>query len=175
MSAVKNLPASVRQRLLNLSRQNSRSFTEVEPDGLVFDAETLHAERIKVDADYEGIRVRFSGLLDTVRINMQIDIGFGDVVHPAPEEMTLPAMQRNTEVPASLKPLFDALIGIKQIQWAAFRRKLQQPQVPESFQDLSTSILGFIEPIIGAVSTGIPFRKRWHAPGPWSPDQEEEN
>lgn len=211
--------------------------SEVEPDGLHFDAETLHAEKIKVDADYEGIRVQFSGLLDTVRINMQIDIGFGDVVHPVPEVTTLPTMlafpapimlcysreaaiaekveamislgelnsrmkdfydvwllsrqfefdgstlvqslrgtfkQRNTEVPASLKSLFEALVRIKQIQWDAFRRKLQQPQVPESFQDLSASIRGFIEPVIGAIFTGIPFRKRWHAPGPWSPYQEEE-
>jgi hypothetical protein len=167
----------------------------VEPDGLAFDAETLHAEKIRVDADYEGIRVRFSGQLDTARINMQIDIGFGDTVHPAPEETALPTMlafpapvvlcynretviaekveamitlgelnsrmkdfydvwllsrqfdfdgstlqqslrgtfqQRNTKVPASLKPLFDVLLGPKQVQWAAFRGRLQQPLVPVS-------------------------------------------
>ncbi len=32
-----------------------------EPDGLVFDLDSIKAERIKEDADYEGVRVRFTG------------------------------------------------------------------------------------------------------------------
>jgi hypothetical protein len=57
---------------------------EVDPDGLVFDSESIRTERITEDADYEGVRVRFSGFLGTVRISMQIDIGFGDIVYPEP-------------------------------------------------------------------------------------------
>jgi hypothetical protein len=58
---------------------------EVDPDGLVFDSESIRTERITEDANYEGIRVRFSGFLGTARINMQIDIGFGDIIYPGPE------------------------------------------------------------------------------------------
>ena len=65
---------------------------EVDPDGLVFDSESIRTERITEDADYEGIRVRFSGFLGTARINMQIDIGFGDIVYPEPEKAELPCM-----------------------------------------------------------------------------------
>lgn len=65
---------------------------EVDPDGLVFDPDTIQAERITEDADYEGIRVRFRGTLDSARVNMQIDIGFGDVVFPAPEKSDLPTL-----------------------------------------------------------------------------------
>ena len=36
---------------------------DVEPDGLVFKANTVKAIRIKEDADYAGVRVRFQGLL----------------------------------------------------------------------------------------------------------------
>ena len=64
----------------------------VDPDGLVFDPESIRTERITEDADYEGIRVRFSGLLGTARISMQIDIGFGDIVYPGPEMVELPSM-----------------------------------------------------------------------------------
>ncbi len=64
----------------------------VEPDGLTFEADSIHAERITEDADYEGIRIRFLGLLERARIHMQIDIGFGDVVYPEPERMDFPAM-----------------------------------------------------------------------------------
>ena len=65
---------------------------KVDEDGMVFDPDSLHAEPITEDADYEGIRIRFRGSLDTARVVMQIDVGFGDIVYPAPEEAFLPAM-----------------------------------------------------------------------------------
>lgn len=66
--------------------------TEVEPDGMLFDPDTVKAERIKEDADYEGVRVRFVGLLGKARAAMQIDVGFGDVVTPGAETITYPAL-----------------------------------------------------------------------------------
>ncbi|MBW2648005.1 MAG: nucleotidyl transferase AbiEii/AbiGii toxin family protein [Deltaproteobacteria bacterium] len=65
---------------------------DMEADGLAFDADSIQTERITEDADYEGIRIRFRGALDSARINMQVDIGFGDVVYPEPEESELPTM-----------------------------------------------------------------------------------
>ncbi len=61
-------------------------------DGLAFDPDTVRGERIKEDADYEGVRVRFIGTLDNARVNMQIDVGFGDIVHPGPVEAELPTI-----------------------------------------------------------------------------------
>jgi predicted nucleotidyltransferase component of viral defense system len=51
-------------------------------DGLVFDPDSVKAQAIKEDADYEGVRVRFRALLGKARITMQADVGFGDTVHP---------------------------------------------------------------------------------------------
>jgi hypothetical protein len=65
---------------------------EVEPDGVMFDLTTVKAERIKEDADYEGVRVRFVGLLGKARVAMQIDVGFGDVVTPRAESITYPTL-----------------------------------------------------------------------------------
>jgi len=59
---------------------------EVEPDGLIFDADSVKAERITEDADYEGVRVTFTAYLERARIPIQIDIGFGDAITPAPVE-----------------------------------------------------------------------------------------
>ena len=64
----------------------------VEDDGLRFEPSTITAARIKEDADYEGVRIKFAGFLGTARIPMQIDIGFGDVVYPAAEERTYPTL-----------------------------------------------------------------------------------
>jgi len=65
---------------------------EVEPDGVVFDVTDIHAERIAEDADYEGIRIRFRGSLDTARFVIQLDVGFGDIIVPAPESMDYPTI-----------------------------------------------------------------------------------
>ena len=65
---------------------------EVVEDGLVFDPVSVEAQRIKEDADYEGVRIHFNGLLGNARVRMQIDIGFGDVVHPAATEDEYPTL-----------------------------------------------------------------------------------
>jgi len=66
--------------------------TDVEVDGLSFDSDSIQAERITENADYEGIRIRFLGTLGSARITMQVDIGFGDVVYPEPEALDFPTM-----------------------------------------------------------------------------------
>ena len=65
---------------------------KVDKDGMVFDPDSIHAEPITEDADYEGIRIRFRGSLDTAKVVMQIDVRFGDIVYPAPEEAFLPTI-----------------------------------------------------------------------------------
>jgi len=65
---------------------------EVEPDGIVFDVTNIEAERIAEDADYEGIRIRFRGSLETARFIIQLDIGFGDIVIPSPEPTNDPTL-----------------------------------------------------------------------------------
>jgi predicted nucleotidyltransferase component of viral defense system len=64
----------------------------VEPDGMVFDVASLQTEPITKDADYQGIRVRCLGYLDTARVNIQLDLGFGDAVFSPPETALLPPL-----------------------------------------------------------------------------------
>lgn len=65
---------------------------KVESDGLIFDSETIQGERIVENAYYAGIRVQFSGFLGTAKIRMQVDIGFDDIIYPAPEESEFPTV-----------------------------------------------------------------------------------
>ncbi len=64
----------------------------VIPDGLVFDSETVKGRKIKEDADYEGVRVKFHGFMERSRIPMQIDVGFGDVIYPKPKKIDYPVL-----------------------------------------------------------------------------------
>jgi len=61
-------------------------------DGLIFDSDTLQAVRIKEDADYEGVRVNVMCHLGQAKKVLQIDIGFGDVIVPKPQEMRYPTL-----------------------------------------------------------------------------------
>jgi hypothetical protein len=63
-----------------------------EPDGVEFNRASIEVSRIKEDAEYEGVRVRFHATLAKARIPMQIDMGFGDVIVPAPTEVEYPTM-----------------------------------------------------------------------------------
>jgi hypothetical protein len=150
---IRNIPASIRQRLLDRSRRDSRPFNEVlqyfamerflfrlsrspyagrfilkgammlnvwgldetrstmdidllgdmdnievviqdtirnilavpaSEDGIVFFPDSISTSLINEDADYHGIRVIFRAELDSARINMKLDIGFGDIVYPQP-------------------------------------------------------------------------------------------
>jgi predicted nucleotidyltransferase component of viral defense system len=65
---------------------------EIETDGLIFDKETVKSERITEDADYQGVRINLIGYLGKAKIPLQIDIGFSDVVTPAPIVLKYPTI-----------------------------------------------------------------------------------
>ena len=65
---------------------------DVVADGMSFNAETVTASRITEDAEYEGVRVRLEGSLETARARLQIDIGFGDVIVPGPRKVEYPCL-----------------------------------------------------------------------------------
>jgi hypothetical protein len=61
-------------------------------DGIVFVADTVRAVPIREEQEYGGIRVTLLGMLHKARIPLQIDIGFGDAITPAPEKVTFPTL-----------------------------------------------------------------------------------
>ena len=66
--------------------------TPVPADGLVFDPDSVRAEEIREDNAYGGIRIRLMGRLGKAKVPIQIDVGAGDMVTPAPENSVFPAL-----------------------------------------------------------------------------------
>jgi len=64
----------------------------VPDDGVVFDSNGLTAAPIREDMDYGGVRVRTQATIDGARVPIQIDVGFGDIITPAPIEISYPAL-----------------------------------------------------------------------------------
>lgn len=61
-------------------------------DGTVFDTDTIETEEINENRVYKGIRLHVTAQLDTVRQKIAMDIGFGDVITPEPQELEYPLL-----------------------------------------------------------------------------------
>lgn len=61
-------------------------------DGVVFDPDTLRVDRIRDKLDYGGLRLRAIASVGGARINLTIDIGFGDALEPGAEVVDYPVM-----------------------------------------------------------------------------------
>ena len=67
-------------------------------DGLRF-SETVKAEEIRKEANDAGARVTLLATLEQARIPLQVDIGFGDLVTPAPEQIDYPVLLEDLNPP----------------------------------------------------------------------------
>lgn len=61
-------------------------------DGVVFDPDALRVDRIRDKLEHGGLRLRTTASISGARINLTIDIGFGDAVEPSAELIDYPAM-----------------------------------------------------------------------------------
>jgi predicted nucleotidyltransferase component of viral defense system len=65
---------------------------DVQADGLTFHPEAVQVTEIREDQEYGGQRVRMTATLGKARINLQVDIGFGDAITPAPDHIQYPSL-----------------------------------------------------------------------------------
>ena len=68
-------------------------------DGIVFDPESVAGTEIRKDAGYGGVRIDLRATLDSARLAMQIDIGFGDAVTPQAQLVTYPTLLADVPAP----------------------------------------------------------------------------
>lgn len=64
----------------------------VEDDGMVLHPETIRGRAIREDQIYDGVRVTVEAHLGSARITLQIDVGFGDTIVPAPKQEAFPVL-----------------------------------------------------------------------------------
>ncbi|OGB26803.1 MAG: hypothetical protein A3I66_21870 [Burkholderiales bacterium RIFCSPLOWO2_02_FULL_57_36] len=77
-----------------------RAIVSIEnDDGLIFDPASVRASEIRKEAGYRGVRILLGARLAQARLSLQVDIGFGDAVIPAPEQVAYPAL---LDMPAPL-------------------------------------------------------------------------
>lgn len=68
-------------------------------DGISFDAASVQGAVIRKEAGYGGVRIDLRATLDSARIALQVDIGFGDAVTPAAQVVTYPVLLDDLPAP----------------------------------------------------------------------------
>ena len=63
-----------------------------QDDGMVYLPDSVKAEAIREDQEYDGVRITLMGKLGNARIPLQIDIGFGDAITPEAEDIEYPIL-----------------------------------------------------------------------------------
>jgi hypothetical protein len=71
-------------------------------DALVFDPDSIVVEAMREDEKYQGVRITMLAKLENAKIHLQIDVGFGDAVHPEPKMITFPCLLPDMPVPEIL-------------------------------------------------------------------------
>jgi predicted nucleotidyltransferase component of viral defense system len=66
--------------------------TQDVDDGVMFNANALRVDRIREEVEYGGLRLRATASISGARINLTIDIGFGDALEPGAEFIDYPVL-----------------------------------------------------------------------------------
>lgn len=64
----------------------------VEADAVEFDADSVRVEPIRVEDEYGGWRATVRARVGAARLTVQVDVGIGDVVTPAPQWIDYPGL-----------------------------------------------------------------------------------
>lgn len=65
---------------------------ETADDGVTFLPETLRAEPTRPQDEYAGVRVLFDAIIAGARLPIQVDVGFGDAMTPAAQQIEYPSL-----------------------------------------------------------------------------------
>lgn len=81
---------NAQQRIISIFQEICE--IDVEPDAVTFDSRSVRVELMRGAPEFQGLRVHLRAHLENARIDMRIDIGFGDAVIPREIEIALPTI-----------------------------------------------------------------------------------
>jgi predicted nucleotidyltransferase component of viral defense system len=207
----------------------------VEGDGLTFNPSAVETEQVREDERYEGVHIHLRALLGQADLRLQVDIGFGDAITPAPTLRVLPTllsmpapMLKCYPIETVIAEKFEAMVDLgignsrmkdfydiwylarhfdfegdsirnavirtferrgtalpisvplalteefyesdtKLSQWQAFVRKSGATEATKaSLAEVSSTIAGFLLPIVEKALDAAPFQVRWdHSVASW--------
>lgn len=82
-------------------------------DCVIFDAANITVTDIAEEKKYSGIRLLIKAEFDTIKESLQVDIGFGDIITPAPVIISYPTLLRELNPPDIMVYSIETIIAEK--------------------------------------------------------------
>lgn len=82
-------------------------------DEVIFSPESVKAEEINEHNRYVGIRMKLQASLGNIKQNLQIDVGFGDIITPKPVVLQFPILIEGLKAPNLLSYSIETVIAEK--------------------------------------------------------------
>jgi hypothetical protein len=111
-----------------------------------------------------ALNSRMKDFYDIWLLSRQFDFDGADLT----KAIKLTFERRRTALTDDIEAFKESFIEEKQVQWAAFRKRLEQDFIPTSFRDIVLSVENFLAPIGYAATAKSPCPTKWVAPGPWA-------
>ena len=149
---IKNIAASVHQRLLGKARESARPFNEF--------LQHFAIERFiyRLSRSPQADRFILKGAL-------LFSAWSGPGSRPTMDIDLLGRIDNSLEViVAAMK---EACEADKQVQWRGFIRKAKLADAPEAFEDVVAAVKVFLDPLVDSLIGRRMFHGTWNAPGPW--------
>jgi len=134
------------------------------PNLLCYSRESAIAEKIEAAIKLGAINSRMKDFYDIWLLSRQFD--FDGILLAEAISQTL--CRRGTAPPPLIDAFTDAFISVKQTQWEAFRRRLGDDRIPDSFEEIVFQADAFLSPVLASLFSGKPTPAKWTAPFGWT-------
>ncbi len=68
------------------------------PDGVTFDLQSMHAEELMLNNEYNGVRIQVKTMLHSMHERVSMDIGFGDIIYNGAQHIDYPVLLDNAPI-----------------------------------------------------------------------------
>jgi hypothetical protein len=139
---ITNDEATIVARVVEIARQ------PVAEDGVEFRTETVSARTIRDESLYSGLRIAMDAWIATATVKFRLDVNFGDLVTPAPQQIALPALRPGAS-PVGLSSAIDDLVLLRGATYHAYRAALRSDGTdrPFEFGDIVAAVTAFADPL----------------------------
>jgi hypothetical protein len=105
-------------------RETFRELCAIDADdGVRFDQGSVAIAAIREDNVYGGLRVALRASIGNARLTVQVDVGFGDAVTPAPEQIVYPTLLDDLDAPRlRAYPIYTVIAEKSSTRWCNWAR-----------------------------------------------------
>ena len=134
------------------------------PELIAYSKESVIAEKFEAMIKLGSLNSRMQDFYDIWILSRQFDFKSTELA----EAIRLTFDNRSTIIPVEIEAFTERFTKVKQIQWAAFAKRINQEHVPVQFQDIISELQSFLYTLASALSHQSPIPKKWSSENQWS-------